>query len=152
MTQPSSGNDRKQFLSQASGEFFRYVFVCGFAFVADFGTLILCRELFLKDYAWGVYAAVLLGFTAGHISNYLLSLWFVFKDPEERRKGWTWKAFALFTVVGGMGAGITEFGMWIGYGLMHFNYIVVKLVMAAIVVVWNFIGRKLIVMKKKGDA
>ena len=128
-------------------EFFRYLFAGGFAFVVDFATLIGCRELIFKDLAWGVYLSVLLAFVAGHVTNYLLSLWFVFRDPEERRRGWTWKAFWLFAVVGASGAGITEFGMWIGYGILGGNYVLVKVVMAAVVFVWNFIGRKLIVLK-----
>ena len=128
-------------------EFFRYLFAGGFAFVVDFATLIGCRELLFKDLVWGVYLSVLLAFVAGHVTNYLLSLWFVFRDPEERRKGWTWKAFWLFAVVGASGAGITEFGMWIGYGILGGNYLLVKVVMAAVVFVWNFIGRKLIVLK-----
>ena len=130
---------------ESLAELFRYCLVCGFAFLADFGTLILCREVFFDQVAWGVYAAVILGFTVGHVSNYILSLIFVFRKEEERRNGWTWKAFVLFTVVGAMGAGITELGMWIGYGCLGFNYILVKSVMAGIVVLWNFIGRKLIV-------
>ena len=126
-------------------EFLRYCSVCGFAFVIDFGTLIFFREVIFDQTAWGVYIAVVLGFTAGHLSNYLFSLLFVFRETEERQKGWTWKAFGLFTIVGATGAGITEIGMWIGYGCLHCNYILVKIVMAGIVVLWNFIGRKLIV-------
>jgi len=135
-------------IRQTFWEFFRYLFAGGFAFVVDFATLIGCRELLFKDVTWGVYVSVLLAFAAGHVTNYLLSLWFVFRDPEERRKGWTWKAFGLFALVGAMGAGITEIGMWIGYGLLNGNYILTKAVMAAIVFTWNFIGRKLIVIKK----
>lgn len=126
-------------------EFFRYCFACGFAFMVDFGTLIFLREVVFDQTPCGVYVAVVLGFAAGHVTNYLLSLIFVFQEVEERHKGWTWRAFWLFTVVGAMGAGITELGMWIGYGIFHFNYILVKLVMAGIVVLWNFIGRKLVV-------
>lgn len=132
---------------QTFWEFFRYLFAGGFAFLVDFAALIGCRELLFKDLAWGVYLSVLLAFVAGHVTNYLLSLWFVFRDPEERRKGWTWKAFWLFAVVGASGAGITEFGMWIGYGILGGNYVLVKVIMAAVVFIWNFIGRKLIVLK-----
>lgn len=140
---PQSGD----VLRRTFWEFFRYLFAGGFAFVVDFATLIGCRELLFRDQAWGVYLSVLLAFAAGHVTNYLLSLWFVFRDPEERRKGWTWKAFWLFAAVGASGAGITEFGMWIGYGILGGNYVLVKVVMAAVVFVWNFIGRKLIVLK-----
>jgi len=128
-------------------EFFRYLFAGGFAFVVDFGVLIGCRELLFKDVSWGVYLSVLLAFAGGHVTNYALSLWFVFRDPEERRKGLTWKAFGLFALVGVSGVLITEAGIWILYGMLRTNYILAKAIMAAIVFTWNFIGRKLIVMK-----
>jgi len=134
-------------IKKTFGEFIRYLFAGGFAFVVDFGVLIACRELLFKEVAWGVYVSVLLAFVAGHVTNYLLSLWFVFRDPEERRKGWTWKAFGLFALVGVSGVLITEAGIWLLYGLLETNYILAKAIMAAIVFTWNFIGRKLIVMK-----
>lgn len=129
-------------------EFFRYLFAGGFAFVVDVGVMISCRELLFKENTWGVYLSVLLAFAAGHVTNYLLSMWFVFRDPEERRRGWTWKAFGMFAIVGASGVLITEAGMWILYGLLHLNYIFAKAVMASIVFTWNFIGRKLVVMRK----
>jgi len=131
-------------------QFFRYLFAGGFAFLVDFGVLISCRELLFKEVAWGVYLSVLLAFFAGHITSYLLSMWLVFNDPEERRKGLTWAAFGMFAIVGVIGVGITELGMWIGFGLLHINYILMKAIMAAIVFTWNFLGRKIIVMKKNG--
>lgn len=133
---------------QVIGEFFRYLFAGGAAFLVDFSTLIACRELLFPQCDWGVYLSVLLAFVAGHVTNYILSLVFVFRDPEERRKGWTWSAFLLFAVVGGMGAGITELGMWIGYGVFRVNYILMKAIMAFVVFVWNFVGRKLIVIRR----
>ena len=131
-------------------EFLRYLFVGGAAFVVDFGALVLFRELVFQDWRYGVYISVLLAFFAGHITNYLGSLWFVFLDPEERKNGWTLRAFGLFTLVGASGAGMTELGMWIGYGLLHWNYMVAKLIVASVVFTWNFVGRKLIVNKKNG--
>lgn len=128
-------------------EFFRYLFAGGFAFVVDFGILIACRELLLKDLAAGVYLAVILAFLAGHVTNYLLSMRFVFRDPEENRRGRTWCAFWLFALVALFGVGVTELGMWVGYGLLNLNYILVKFVMAALVFVLNFAGRKIIVTR-----
>lgn len=132
---------------RAFWEFFRYLFAGGLAFVVDFGTLIACRELLFKELASGVYLSVILAFLAGHVTNYWLSMWFVFRDPEENRRGKTWRAFWLFALVAAFGMGVTEFGMWIGYGILGVNYILVKVVMAAVVFVLNFIGRKIIVMR-----
>lgn len=128
-------------------EFLRYLFAGGFAFVVDFGTLIACRELLFKELPWGVYLSVVLAFMAGHVTNYLLSMWFVFRDPEENRRGKTWRAFWLFALVAAFGMGVTELGMWVGYGILGVNYILVKVVMAAVVFILNFIGRKIIVMR-----
>ena len=129
------------------GEFFRYLFAGGFAFVVDFVTLIACRELLFRNVGWGVYVSVFLAFAAGHVANYLLSMRFVFRDPEENRRGKTWRAFWLFALVAAFGMGVTELGMWVGYGLLGANYVGVKVVMATVVFVLNFIGRKVIVMR-----
>lgn len=126
-------------------QFIRYIFAGGTAFVVDFGVLVACRELLLKDVACGVYVSVVIAFLAGHVTNYVLSLWFVFTDPEERRKGLTARAFMLFALCALGGMLVTELGMWIGYGMLHFHYVSVKTVMAAVVFTLNFIGRKIIV-------
>ena len=128
-------------------QFIRYIFAGGVAFVVDFGTLIACRELLFRDFLWGVYVAVILAFLAGHVTNYVLSMWFVFTDPEERRKGLTQRTFWLFALCALGGMGVTELGMWIGYGILHLHYVLVKVVMAAIVFALNFIGRKIIVSR-----
>ena len=128
-------------------QFVRYVFAGGFAFVVDFGTLVACRELLFRDYAYGVYVSVVMAFMAGHVTNYVLSLWIVFTDPEERRKGLTMRAFWLFALCALGGMGVTELGMWVGYGVMHLHYVLVKVVMAAIVFGLNFVGRKIIVSR-----
>ena len=130
-------------------EFMRYIVVGGLAFVVDVGTLVFCREMLFPNWHGGVYLSVLMAFLAGHIVNYVGSLYFVFCDPEERRNGLTWKAFWLFAIVGATGVGATELGMWIGYGLLHMNYVVTKILVAAIVFIWNFAGRKLVVKKRK---
>ena len=134
--------------SQTAVEFLRYVVVGGLAFLADVGTLVFCREVVFHDWGEGVYISVMIAFLAGHVVNYLGSLWFVFRDPDERRNGLTWNAFWLFAVVGASGAGMTELGMWVGYGLLGMNYVLTKVLVAAVVFVWNFIGRKLVVRKK----
>ncbi len=126
-------------------QFVRYIFAGGLAFVVDFGMLIACRELLFKEYSWGVYASVVVAFLAGHVVNYALSLLIVFTDADERRRGLTWRAFWLFALCALGGMGVTEFGMWIGYGILHFHYVLVKVFMAAVVFVLNFIGRKIIV-------
>jgi putative flippase GtrA len=128
-------------------QFIRYVFAGGIAFVVDFGTLVTCRELLFRDSAYGVYVSVVIAFLSGHIANYVLSLWLVFRDAEERRRRFTVRAFLLFALCALGGMVVTELGMWVGYGMAHFHYVAVKIVMAAIVFTLNFIGRKIIVSR-----
>ncbi len=128
-------------------QFLRYIFAGGFAFVVDFTALVLFREFVFKGHAFGVYASVMLAFFAGHLANYVLSMWFVFTDADERRRGLTLRAFWMFALCAFLGMGVTELGMWIGYGLMHFHYVFIKIVMAAMVFLMNFVGRKIIVTK-----
>lgn len=128
-------------------QFIRYIFAGGTAFVVDFCVLVACRELLLEGVACGVYVSVVIAFLAGHVTNYALSMRFVFTDSEERRKGLTARAFMLFALCALGGMLVTELGMWIGYGILQLHYVFVKMVMAAVVFTLNFIGRKMIVSR-----
>ncbi len=80
------GRMERKWLVTLSGEFFRYVIVGGIAFVADFGTLVATRELFLREIPCGIYIATCLGFIAGLVVNYVLSLRFVFTKEKDKEK------------------------------------------------------------------
>lgn len=77
-------------------EFMRYVVVGGIAFLVDFGTLVACQELLFKAYAWGVYVATAFGFLTGLVTNYVLSILFVFIQAKDRGKGRSFGAFVVF--------------------------------------------------------
>ena len=53
-------------------------------------------------------------------------------------------------MVGLIGLGLTELGMYVGVFVFNWHYIVTKILVAALVLVWNYIGRKLFVFKGKG--
>lgn len=127
-------------------EFARYVVVGGAAFVADLAVLVAVRELLLKPYAWGVYVAAVIGFTAGLAVNYILSIKYCFVAAKEG-KGRTLGAFVLFAVICILGLVWTEIGMWIGVGVLEQNYILVKIVVSGIVLVWNYTAKKFLVFK-----
>lgn len=122
-------------------EFFRYAVVGGIAFLADYGTLFLFQELFISTAA---------GFIVGLIVNYVLSLTFVFRRKDNRGSGKSVTAFLIFTVVGVIGLGLTELIMYLGTELMHISYLIVKIAAAAIVLVWNYVGRKVLIFDRKG--
>ena len=120
----------------------------GTAFLVDFSTLYL-----LKTYVFGhmgdtgVYLATGIAFIVGLIYNYILSLIWVFKSAKERNKGKTLGAFLLFAVIGIIGLLLTEGGMYVGYDLLHIDPMIVKIFVAAVVLIWNYAGRKLLIFK-----
>lgn len=132
-----------------AGEFLRYAVVGGVAFVADFGTLVLFQELFLKRFHGGVYVATVCGFIVGLTVNYFLSLWFVFTQRKDSGSGRTVGAFLVFGVIGLMGLLWTELGMWMGVEVLCWNYMVAKILVTGVVLVWNYLGRKLLIFNSK---
>lgn len=129
-------------------EFIRYVIVGGISFLADTGTLTLFEEfIFTQKEGAGLFISTAAGFIVGLIVNYILSLIFVFKSSENERSGKDVKSFIVFTIVGIIGLGLTEIGMYVGVTLLSLHYIFTKIIVAAIVLVWNYAGRKILIFK-----
>lgn len=122
-------------------EFLRYVIVGGTAFIIDFSTLYILTEFLHLHY---LFSAVI-GFIVGTIVNYNMSKKWAFKNTLEAN----FKAFLIFTLVGIAGLGLTEFGMWVGVDKLDINYKITKIIVAAIVLIWNFILRKLLVFNNE---
>lgn len=127
-------------------EFVRYVFVGGAAFSIDILSL-----YFFKTYVFfslgntGIYISTALAFLAGLIFNYIFSIIFVFKSAKEEKKGRNIFSFCLFSLIGIIGLFLTELGMFIGVDLLDVNYLVTKIVVAIIVLIWNYGGRKILI-------
>jgi len=118
-------------------QFARYLVVGGLAFALDFGCLFLITELF------GVYylASATIAFTVGLLTNYILSVVWVF--PSRRTQNVAIE-FALFALVGVVGLGLNDLILWTltDYGGLH--YLQSKLAATAVVLFWNFVARKLL--------
>ena len=144
----------KQKQRQLLFEFLRYVLVGGVAFVVDAGVLAAAKELFFKNNCTAGQMAVCVagGFVAGLAANYLLSNLFVFRSAEQRERGRSFKAFLVYAAVGVVGFGLTELLMYLGVSVVGSDglwYLAVKCAVAAVVLVWNYVGRKLFVYQGK---
>ena len=129
-------------------EFLRYLVVGGTAFLVDYGTLfLLSRFVFQELGDVGVYLATAIGFIAGLTYNYILSLIWVFQGAKERQQGKSVSGFALFALIGIIGLLLTEGGMYVGFQLLQIHYMIVKLFVAAIVLLWNYGARKLLIFR-----
>ena len=129
-------------------EFSRYLVVGGTAFLVDYGVLFLFGHYVFQNLGdMGVYLATALGFLAGLTYNYILSLAWVFRGAKERNQGKSVGGFLLFAIIGVIGLLLTEGGMYIGYQLLQIHYMIVKLFVAAFVLLWNYGARKLLIFR-----
>ncbi|UWG98097.1 GtrA family protein [Dehalobacter sp. DCM] len=127
----------------------KYVVAGGIAFIADFSVLFVFHEYVLKDLAYSLYIATFLGFMAGLTVNYFLSLKFVFSAARNTSLGRGLKNQMIFTLIGVAGLAINELGMVIGVAILALDYKIIKVVVAGIVMVWNYGARKLFIFNRK---
>lgn len=121
-------------------QLFRYVFVGGIAFVADWGMMVFLHEAVRTN----VYIATAIAFVFGLIVNFILSKTFVFQEASE--KTGTVGEFIVYGIIGATGLLFTEVIMWL---LLKIDilYTIAKVVAAAIVLMWNFVARKILLYK-----
>ena len=136
------------------GEFLRYAIVGGISFLADTGTMALLKEGFFDSDCTPLQMSlcVAAGFVVGLLCNYLLSTLFVFLKPQQKKAGKSLGAFLIYALVGLVGFGLTELLMLLGIGGVGtdgFAYLIVKCFVAGVVLVWNYLGRKIFVYRGK---
>ena len=127
-------------------EFVRYGIVGGLSFVVDMLVLVLLRETILRDVAFGLYISAMLGFIAGLLVNYVLSIKFVF-NAAKSGKGRGVGSFMLFALICVLGLVLTELGMWVGVEVMGLYYVIVKAFVAGVVLVWNYAAKKFLIFR-----
>ena len=142
--------DRKNLM-----EFLRYVLVGGVSAVVDMAVN-YCMLYFIlkatKDDALPVAVSVTAGFVVGIIVNYVLSNLFVFTSEEQKEKGRNVKAFLLYVLVGVIGYGLTVVLTLLGTKIIGEDgicYLIMTCVVKGIVLIWNYLGRKVLVYKGK---
>ena len=133
-------------------EAFRYAIVGGISAVVDLGVLYLLTKFAFGGKNTGLPLAVSVagGFIVGLIVNFLLSQLFVFTSKEQKEKGKGAKAFLIYAIVGLIGFGLTEALMHLGMLFVSqagLWYLLLNCFVKGVVLVWNYIGRKIFVYK-----
>ncbi|WHH60319.1 GtrA family protein [Petroclostridium sp. X23] len=118
-------------------EFMRYCAVGGIAFICDYSILYVLTEFIGVYYLISTFA----GFTVGILINYILSQKWVFKNVKIHG----FRPFFTFLIIGIVGLGITEICMWLGVEAANMNYMVIKVLTTAIVLLWNYTARKTLI-------
>ena len=117
-------------------QMFKFLLVGGLAFVIDYVTLIICKEVFHIN----VLISAAIAFTVSVIINYILSVKWVFDVDKNKSKEKNFITFIVFSIIG---LGLTELIMWFGVDILKISYLIVKIIATAIVMVFNFITRKM---------
>ncbi len=123
-------------------QLFRYCFVGGFAFLVDYGLLVLFTEVFGLHYL----VSATISFIAGLIVNYFLSICWVFRKSKLKKK---WAEFIVFSIIGIVGLILNNLFLYVLTDPLHVHYMISKLITTALVMVWNFGARKIILFNKK---
>lgn len=119
------------------------------AFVIDYAVLFALVEFFHMD----SIAAATISFTVSVIFNYLASMKYVFVGRADQSKR---TQFIIFIVLSVIGLLINDGIMWVLNSILKgfiptYYYLVSKIVATAIVMVWNFVSRKIFLEEKNAD-
>ena len=117
-------------------QFFRYIFVGGISFVVDGGSLFLI-ELIGIHYLIAAVFAFILGLTI----NFVMSKLIVFNGSGTGKSNGA--EFAVYVIIGVIGLGLTEVIMYVFTDRLKLYFMISKIIAAAIVLVWNFMARKI---------
>jgi len=120
---------------KTSIQLLRYTFVGGIAYAVDFGSLFFLTEVVKIHYL--ISAAI--AFILGLLTNYTLSILWVFPRRTLASKR---MEFLVFAIIGLVGLGLNEGIIWFFTDLVHFHYLMSKVISAVVVFFWNFFARK----------
>lgn len=106
------------------------------AFVIDYGVMVLLTEVFSIP----PVASATVSFIVSVVFNYLASMKYVFSHKSDMSRK---REFAIFIALSAAGLLINDAIMWAGTEIASIDYRIVKIAATAIVMVWNFITRKI---------
>ncbi|MGN1378946.1 MAG: GtrA family protein [Bacilli bacterium] len=119
-------------------QLFRFGIVGGTAFLIDYGILFLLAKVIGINEL--ISAAI--SFVISLAFNYFASIKWVFEAKKQ-----TPKEVIIFVLLSVVGLGINELLIYIGSIKMNIDVMIVKLFATVIVMIYNFITRKLIIEK-----
>ena len=134
---------KKLFKNELFNQIMKFGVVGGIAFIIDYICLIISKEIF----GLSVLLSAAIAFIISVIFNYVLSIKWVFNVNKEIDQK---KNFIIFIVLSIIGLILTEIIMWFGTDIIKISYLKVKIYATAIVMVFNFITRKIFLERNRG--
>lgn len=132
MAEKKNKNEKKSLAQQL----IRFGFVGIAATLIDYGIMVLLTELFGVNYL----ISSMISFCVSVVFNYIMSITWVFNVTGERKKAQDMTVFLVLSVIG---LGINQLIMWIAVDRLHIFYMISKIGATAVVMVYNFITRKI---------
>lgn len=126
-----------QLSSRMPWELLRYFLASAAALAVDVGTLYLLTEFAGLHYL--ISAAI--GFLLGMATIYLLSIKWVFSTRRVKK---THHEMLMFALIGVIGLGLNEIGLFLLTEFLSVHYMISKLLVSVLVFSWNFVARKLL--------
>ena len=117
-------------------QIFKFGIVGGTAFVIDFVFLYLFKEFC----HFPVLVSNTLSFCISVIYNYIASVKWVFDVNKEKNARKQFIIFIIFSVIGLI---LNDLIMWISVDLLNIHYLLAKIIATFIVMIFNFITRKI---------
>ena len=129
----------KIFKNNLLNQILKFGLVGGTAFVIDYVLLYFCTEFLHIHYL----ISSIISFTVSVIFNYILSIKWIF-DVKKKQDV---KDFVIFIILSVIGLGINSLIMYVMVEKFGVYYMLSKIVSTAVVMVYNFITRKIFVEK-----
>lgn len=127
------------FKNKLLNQIIKFGLVGGTAFVIDYVLLYFCTEFLHIHYL----ISSIISFTVSVIFNYILSIKWIF-DVKKKQDV---KDFVIFIILSVIGLGINSLIMYVMVEKFGVYYMLSKIVSTAVVMVYNFITRKIFVEK-----
>lgn len=127
-------------------QFMKFGVVGGIAFVVDYAIMVFLTEIFHIPYL----VSSCVSFCVSVVVNYLLSMRYVFVSRDDIKKQTEFIGFIILSVIG---LGINQLVMflvadvWLGDKIKR-AYLIAKFIATFVVMIWNFISRKIFLEKK----
>ena len=119
----------------------KFGFVGAVATLVDVGIFVALKEFL----GINVQLASAISFLVSVFVNYVLSMAFVFKSKNQGKI----KEFSIFFILSVGGLLLDQLILWIGVSFTSVHYLAVKFMAVVIVMLYNFITRKMILESKE---
>lgn len=118
--------------------------VGGLAFIIDYGILIILTEVFHINYL----ISTTISFIVSVIFNYIMSIFWVFDVDENKNRTTVFSVFIILSVIGLL---LNDLFMWVFVDGMSIHYLIAKIIATLLVMIYNFITRKLFLEKRESN-